>query len=148
MPTKLFTALFAVSLLMQPVMPTYIPDETDVTALARMAWGEARELADYEIAACMWCVMNRLDHGGYGDTVQDVVSAPGQFAGYSESNPVDEHIAEIARDVLTRHHAEQQGETVPREIGRAYLWFSGDRIHNYFRDTYDGAGVLPEEVSR
>ena len=103
---KLFTALFAASLLMQPVpVPDYTPSEADVTALARMAWGEARGLADYEIAACMWCVMNRID-AGYGDTVQDVVSAPG------------------------------------------HLWFSGDGVHNYFRDTYDGAGVLPEEVSR
>lgn len=147
MPTKLFTAVFAVTLVFQPVpVPDYTPSEADVTALSRMAYGEARGLADYEIAACMWCVMNRLDHGGYGDTVTDVVSAPGQFAGYSESNPVDEHIAAIARDVLTRHHAEQQGETVPREIGRAYLWFSGNGVHNYFRAEYDGIGILPEEV--
>ena len=141
---KLFTALFAATLLMQPVMPTYIPPEADVTALARMAWGEARGLADYEIAACMWCVMNRIDTG-YGDTVQDVVSAPGQFAGYSEHNPVTDKLAAIARDVLTRHHAEQQGETVPREIGRAYLYFSGRNGHNWFRQTYDGTGVLPVE---
>ena len=145
--TKVFTALFAVSLLMQPVMPTYVPDEADVTALARMAWGEARGLADYEIAAVMWCVLNRID-AGYGDTVLDVVSAPGQFAGYSERNPVDEHIAEIARDVLTRHHAEQQGEDVPREIGPAYLWFSGRNGHNWFRAAYGGASVLPQEVDR
>lgn len=145
--TKLFTALFAASLLMQPVpVPDYTPSEADVTALSRMAYGEARGLADYEIAACMWCVMNRID-AGYGDTVQDVVSAPGQFAGYSENNPVDDHIAEIARDVLTRHHAEQQGETVPREIGSEYVYFSGNGVHNYFRAEYDGAGVLPEEVS-
>ena len=143
--TKLFTALFAASLLMQPVMPTYIPDETDVIVLSRMAYGEALGLADYEIAACMWCVMNRID-AGYGDTVQDVVSAPGQFAGYSEHNPVDDHIAAIARNVLTWHHAEQQGETVPREIGREYLYFSGNGVHNYFRAKYDGVGVLPEEV--
>ena len=144
--TKLFTALFAASLLMQPVAFTYIPPDDDVAAMSRMAWGEARGLADYEIAATCWCVLNRHDHGGYGDTVQDVVSAPGQFAGYSESNPVTDELAAIARDVLTRHHAEQQGETVPREIGPKYLWFSGDGVHNYFRAEYDGEGVLPEEV--
>ena len=145
MTTKVFTALFAASLLMQPVMPTYVPDEADVTALAQMAYGEARGLADYEIAATCWCVLNRID-AGYGDTVLGVISAPGQFAGYSAENPVDEHIAAVARDVLTRHHAERQGEDVPREIGRAYLWFSGDGEHNWFRASYDGAGVLPGEV--
>ena len=142
MTTKLFTALFAVSLIFTPVT-TYTPPEEDVTALSRMAYGEARGLADYEIAACMWVALNRLD-AGYGETVTEVVSAPGQFAGYSEDHPVDEQIAAIAQDVLTRHWRERQGEDVPREIGREYLWFSGDGEHNWFRCTYDGAAVLPE----
>ena len=145
MTIKLFAAVFAATLLMQPVMPTYIPDETDVTALAQMAYGEARGLAEYEIAAVMWVALNRLDHGGFGVTVTEVVAAPGQFAGYSTAHPVDEHIAALARDVLARHHAEQQGEEIPREIGPSYLYFSGDGVHNYFREIYDGAGVLPEE---
>lgn len=100
MTTKLFTALFAAALVLSPVPDTYIPADDDVTALAQMAYGEARGLADYEIAACMWVALNRLDHGGYGDTVEAVVSAPGQFAGYSAQNPVDEELAAIARDVL------------------------------------------------
>lgn len=143
--TKLFTVLFTATVLLSPI-PTYVPDETDVTALAQMAYGEARGLADYEIAACMWVALNRLDHGGYGDTVTEVVAAPGQFAGYSAENPVDEELAAIARDVLTRHDAQQRGEDVPREIGREYLWFSGRDGHNWFRAAYDGAAVLPQEV--
>ena len=146
MTIKLFAAVFAATLLMQPVMPTYIPDETDVTALAQMAYGEARGLAEYEIAAVMWVALNRLDHGGYGETVTEVVAAPGQFAGYSAENPVDEELAAIARDVLTRHDAQQRGEDVPREIGREYLWFSGRDGHNWFRAAYDGTAVLPQEV--
>ncbi len=148
MTTKLFAVVFAATLVMQPVpAPDYTPSEADVTALSRMAYGEARGLADYEIAAVMWVALNRLDHGGYGDTILDVVSAPGQFAGYSESNPVDDHIATIARDVLTRHDRGQRGEDIPREIGPSYLYFSGDGAHNYFRETYDGAAVLPEEAT-
>ena len=143
--TKLFATVFAAVLLMQPVMPTYVPDESDVTALAQMAYGEARGLADYEIAACMWVALNRMD-AGYADTVQDVVSAPGQFAGYSAQNPVTDEISAIARDVLSRHEREQQGEQVPREIGPEYLWFSGRDGHNWFRAAYDGEGILPEEV--
>lgn len=146
MTTKLFTALFAAALVLSPVPDTYIPADDDVTVLAQMAYGEARGLADYEIAACMWVALNRLDHGGYGDTVEAVVSAPGQFAGYSAQNPVDEELAAIARDVLTRHDAQQRGEDVPREIGREYLWFSGRDGHNWFRAAYDGAAVLPQEV--
>ena len=146
MTTKLFAALFAATLVLTPVQPSYTPDDADVTALAQMAYGEARGLARHEIAACMWCALNRLDHGGYGETVQEVVAAPGQFAGYSAENPVTDELAAIARDVLTRHDAEQRGENVPREIGRTYLYFSGDGAHNYFRETYGGAGTLPMEV--
>lgn len=145
MTTKLFTALFAAALVLSPVPDTYIPADDDVTVLAQMAYGEARGLADYEIAACMWVALNRLD-AGYADTVTEVVAAPGQFAGYSAENPVDEELAAIARDVLTRHDAQQRGEDVPREIGREYLWFSGRDGHNWFRDAYDGAAVLPQEV--
>lgn len=146
MTTKLFTALFAAALVLSPVPDTYIPADDDVTALAQMAYGEARGLADYEIAACMWVALNRLDHGGYGDTVTEVVAAPGQFAGYSAENPATDGLAAIARDVLTRHDAQQRGEDVPREIGREYLWFSGRDGHNWFRAAYDGAAVLPQEV--
>ena len=143
--TKIFTALFAAALVLSPVPDTYIPADDDVTVLAQMAYGEARGLADYEIAACMWVALNRVD-AGYADTVIDVVSAPGQFAGYSAQNPVDEELAAIARDVLTRHDAQQRGEDVPREIGREYLWFSGRDGHNWFRAAYDGTAVLPQEV--
>lgn len=141
--TKLFTVLFTATVLLSPI-PTYVPDETDVTALAQMAYGEARGLADYEIAACMWVALNRVD-AGWGETVEAVVSAPGQFAGYSAENPVTDGLAAIARDVLTRHDAQQQGEDVPREIGPEYLWFSGDGEHNWFRAAYDGPAVLPQE---
>ena len=141
---KIFSVVFAIYIVLTPVQ-TYIPQEEDIAALAKMAYGEARGLADYEIAAVMWVALNRLD-AGYADTVQDVVSAPGQFAGYSVENPVTDEIAEIARDVLSRHEREQQGEQVPREIGREYLWFSGRDGHNWFRAAYDGEGVLPEDV--
>lgn len=145
MTTKLFTALFAAALVFSPVPDTYIPADDDVTALAQMAYGEARGLADYEIAACMWVALNRLDHGGYGETVTEVVAAPGQFTGYSVENPVTDEIAAIARDVLSRHEREQQGEQVPREIGPEYLWLSGRDGHNWFRAAYDGPAVLPKE---
>ena len=119
--TKIFTALFAAALVFSPVPDTYIPADDDVTALAQMAYGEARGLADYEIAACMWVALNRLDHGGYGDTVEAVVSAPGQFAGYSAENPVDEELAAIARDVLTRHDAQQRGGVLFRICGVCHV---------------------------
>lgn len=40
----------------------YIPDAAEVEALAKMLYGEARGIAsDMEKAACVWCVLNRVD---------------------------------------------------------------------------------------
>ena len=137
---KIFALLFSSMIILTPVQ-TYIPQEEDIAALAQMAYGEARGLADYEIAACMWVALNRLDYGGYGNTVEAVVSAPGQFAGYSPEHPLWPELVEVARRVLTLHHREQLGLSVQRVLGREYLWFSGDGVQNYFRCEYKGAGV-------
>lgn len=42
--------------------PAYIPDAAEVEALAKMLYGEARGVtSDTEKAACVWCVLNRVD---------------------------------------------------------------------------------------
>ena len=42
--------------------PEYIPDAAEVEALTKMLYGEARGVAsDIEKAACVWCVLNRVD---------------------------------------------------------------------------------------
>lgn len=64
--------------------PAYIPDAAEVEALAKMLYGEARGVvSDTEKAACVWCVLNRVDDPRFPDTVLEVVAAPYQFAGYS-----------------------------------------------------------------
>ena len=85
--------------------------------LAKMVWGEARGVAsDTEKAACVWCVLNRVDQG-YG-SITTVVTAPYQFIGYDADNPIDDEIKALCEDVLTRWYAEKDGET---NTGRVYL---------------------------
>ena len=61
--------------------PEYIPDAAEVEALAKMLYGEARGIAsDMEKAACVWCVLNRVDDPRFPDTVLEVLEAPYQFA--------------------------------------------------------------------
>lgn len=70
------------------VTPQPWTDE-EVIVLAKMLWGEARGVSsDAEKAACVWCALNRVDHG-YGDIIT-VVTTPKQFVGYNEENPVDD----------------------------------------------------------
>ena len=122
------------------VTPQPWTDE-EVIVLAKMLWGEARGVSsDTEKAACVWCALNRVDHG-YGDIVT-VVTAPKQFVGYREGNQVDDSLITLCIDVLTRWYAEKDGQA---EVGRVlpadYLWFSGDSKRNHFRNAYKGGTV-------
>ena len=119
------------------VAPQPWTDE-EVIVLAKMLWGEARGVSsNAEKAACVWCALNRVDHG-YGDIIT-VVTTPKQFVGYNEENPVDDGLITLCIDVLTRWYAEREGQI---EVGRVlpadYLWFSGDGKRNHFRNAYRG----------
>lgn len=137
---KLFAILLAASTILSP-LPSWEPAAEDVEAIARTLYGECRgaeTVAEKEAVA--WVILNRLD-AGYADTVLGVVSAPGQFAGYSPEHPLWPELVEVARRVLTMHHREQLGGCVDRVLGPEYLWFSGDGERNYFRCEYDGERV-------
>ena len=139
--TKIFAVLFAVQTILSP-LPSWEPAAEDVEAIARTLYGECRgaeTVAEQEAVA--WVILNRLD-AGYADTVLGVVSAPGQFAGYDPAHPLWPELVEVARRVLTLHHQEQLGISVPRVLGREYLWFSGDGERNTFRDSYGGGTYI------
>ena len=125
--------------------PRLYTDE-DAISLAKLTWGEARGVPDLKIngrvisartqqAAVMWAVLNRFD-AGYEESILEVITAKGQFHGYSEEHPVEEELLALAYDVLDRWNAEKHGEIVVRELPSGYLWFHGDGIWNHFRDAY------------
>ena len=110
--------------------------EADVIALAQMLYGEARGCTVDNQMKCVWCVLNRVDDARFPDTIIGVVSAPGQFHGYSPDFPVWDELKEVARDVLTRWSMEKQGADVARELPNTYLWFTGYNGSNHFREVY------------
>ena len=110
--------------------------EADVIALAQMLYGEARGCTVDNQMKCVWCVLNRVDDTRFPDTIIGVVSAPGQFHGYSPNFPVWDELKEVARDVLTRWSMEKQGVTVERELPNTYCWFTGFNGSNHFREEY------------
>ena len=121
----------------------YKPDAAEVEALARMLYGEARGIAsDMEKAACVWCVLNRVDDPRFPDTVLEVLEQPCQFAGYSANFPVLPELSALAADVLTRYHAERDGEEdCGRVLPAEYVFFTGDGQHNYFASEWSGTTV-------
>lgn len=116
--------------------------EQDITMLAQMVWGEARGCAKAEQALCVWTVINRLEDGRFGKTLQEVLTKPYQFAGYSPNNPATDEIRMTVEDALA---AWARGETAPAlppyaETG-GYLYFTGSRgddgqLHNFFKEVW------------
>ena len=118
----------------------YIPNAAEVEALAKMLYGEARGIAsDMEKAACVWCVLNRVDDSRFPDTVLEVLEAPYQFAGYSADYPVLPELATLAADVLNRYYAEKNGQQdAGRTLPADYFFFTGDGKRNHFTKEWNG----------
>lgn len=89
-----------------------------------------------------WCALNRLDNGGFGDTLAEVLSKPYQFA-WREDAPVTDHFPWLAQDIVDRWWAEKQGATdVGRTLPSDYLFFEGDGRENHFRKEYEKTGEV------
>jgi len=116
-------------------LPAWTDD--DLVLLAQTIFAEADICrTTKEKAAVVWCVLNRLDTGRWGDTIQEVVTAPHQFA-WTEDRPVVPEYIDLARDVLQRWRAEKAGaEGVGRVLPAEYLFFEGDGWVNHFRVAY------------
>ena len=112
----------------------YTPE--DAEAIAKTVWGEAGGCPREEQAQVVWCILNRVDDSRFPDSILGVITSPSQFHGYSPSFPVTPEIMAVTMDVLYRWNMEKNGETVTRELGSEYLWFTGDGVKNHFRTTY------------
>lgn len=102
--------------------------------IARTLYGEARGCSAYEQEQVVWCILNRVDDSRFPDSIQAVVTQPGQFYGYSPEHPVWGSLYALAWDVLDRWEKEKAGEESGRNLGPEYLFFSGDGVKNTFRE--------------
>ena len=121
---------------------TKVEPSQDAIMLARLVCGEAGGIYSITEQACvMWTVLNRVD-AGYGDTIAEVITAPGQYYYISSSGTTDgfgRDLILLAEDVIDRWQREKNGETdVGRVLPSDYLWFAGDGSHNYFRNSFSG----------
>ena len=126
------------------VLPTPTPQPPEITIdtysaelIAKTLYGEYRGADKLQQAAVVWCILNRCD--AWGQSIEVVVTAPGQFHGYNKHNPVLDYLLETTIDVLTRWEREKLGETdVGRVLPRDYMWFAAnsDYTANIFRNAY------------
>ncbi|MEL7608056.1 MAG: cell wall hydrolase [Bacillota bacterium] len=82
---------------------SYEYTENDLYMLAQLIYGEARGESTKGKIAVGNVVMNRVISRGYpGDTIEEVITAPGQFTGYSSSIKPSSACKYAARMVLER----------------------------------------------
>jgi len=112
--------------------------DADAVMIAKVLYNEARGIpSDTEKACIVWVILNRVD-AGYADTISGVVTAKYQFA-YRAKTPVWDELLSLSYDVLGRWANEKQGQTdVGRVLPKDYLWYTGNGLHNLFRNSYSG----------
>ena len=121
----------------------YAISENEITMIAKTIWGEARGLSVFEQSLVVWCILNRVDNGYWGDTVAEVITYPNQFHGYNSNYPAEDEFVAIAKDVVARWQVEKHcSGDVGRTLPSKYLYFHAENNHNIFKTNY----IQPYEV--
>lgn len=119
----------------------YTVTNEEINMITKTVWGEARGCSKLQQSGVVWCILNRVDNGYWGDTVAEVVTAKGQFHGYDKSFPVNDDIKALVKDIATRWQLEKLGcGNVGRTLPSRFLYFaSNGNGTNTFR-TSAGSG--------
>lgn len=103
--------------------------------MAKTIWGEARGVDEEGQRKVGWCILNRVDSPKFSNTIIGVITAPGQFHGYSKSFPCTEEFYEMAMDIIANWQLEKIGGESNRNLDSDYLYFCADEsgLGNNFR---------------
>lgn len=111
----------------------YTVTREEIETLAKIVYREARGIPQKSHqAAVVWCILNRVDDGYWGDSIVEVATYPNAFAWVPDTT-VDEELVDLVVDVITRWNQEKQGlSNVGRTLPKEYLYFTGDGSYNRF----------------
>ena len=111
----------------------YTVTREEIETLAKIVYREARGIKeDSHKAAVVWCILNRVDDGYWGDSIVEVATYPNAFA-WVPDTPVKEELVDLVVDVIARWNYEKQGlSDVGRTLPKDYLYFTGDGSYNHF----------------
>ena len=103
--------------------------------MAKTLWGEARGCSVAEQQKVAWCILNRVDDPRFPKTIIGVITAPGQFHGYSPNFPCTYELYELSMDVIAQWQLEKAGGISDRNLDPGYLYFCADEsgVGNIFR---------------
>lgn len=106
--------------------------ELEAEYIAKVIYGTARNHADSDKRAVIWCILNRVEHHSHPNTITEVCEQPKQWMGYSNENPVLTDIYDLALNELKTWY---NGGHRPMSNDYIYLTWSSKEI--LLRDTFE-----------
>ena len=106
--------------------------EREAEYIAKVIYGTARNHADPDKKAVVWCILNRVEHYAHPDTVAEVCEQPKQWMGYSDDNPVLTDIYDLALEELKIWYSGDH-----RPIDNRYIYLSWSSKEILLRDTFE-----------
>lgn len=99
--------------------------------IAKVMYGTARNHSERDQRTLVWCILNRVDHSSFPDTIQGVCQQNSQWIGYSDENPILENLYEVAiKELETWHNGY-------RPVTEDYVYMSWSSKEIVLRDTYN-----------
>lgn len=106
--------------------------EREAEFIAKVIYGTARNHADSDRKAVVWCILNRVEHHSHPDTVETVCEQPKQWMGYSVDNPVLDDFYNLALNELKTWYSGGH-----RPMSNDYIYLSWSSKEILLRDTFE-----------
>lgn len=106
--------------------------EREAEYIAKVIYGTARNHANSDKKAVVWCILNRVEHYSHPDTVEEVCEQPKQWMGYSSDNPVLTDNYDLALEELKIWHSDGH-----RPLSNDYIYLSWSSKEILLRDTFE-----------
>lgn len=106
--------------------------EREAEYIAKVIYGNARNHADSDKKAVVWCILNRVEHYAHPDTIAEVCEQPKQWMGYSSDNPVLTENYDLALAELKIWYNDGH-----RPMSSDYIYLSWSSKEILLRDTFE-----------
>lgn len=106
--------------------------ELEAEYIAKVIYGTARNHAESDKKAVIWCILNRVEHYAHPDTVAGVCEQPKQWMGYSDDNPVLTENYDLALEELKIWYSGDH-----RPIDNRYIYLSWSSKEILLRDAFE-----------
>ena len=99
--------------------------EAEAEYVAKVIYGTAKNHAETDQRAVVWCILNRVESPGYPNSIREVCQQPKQWINYSDDNPVLETHYELALEILKTWYT---GGHRPMNKDFVFLTWSSEEI--------------------